>query len=571
MSSLPDRIQPSQIHQLHSPLSEIAVPKASGGPALDSSAALLAVLNQALERVVALGALVGVGVCAGALAVRLMRDRDLRWTWSLVPLAVLLPAGPLSPLSHGWAAAFGVASLYAAADGRRRHRDDLAAGGDLAERAGTRSGPTALLRGASLELAARCADRPRRVPARIKDGRLEVGRDESARPVCVPFGEGGGRHTLVVGATGSGKTVTQTWMVCRAIEAGLAAVVVDPKGDRRMRDALALAARGCGHRFLEWTPLGPTVYNPLARGGASEIADRALAGERFTEPHYLRQAQRYLGHAVRTLQGAGMAASFPSLVELLEPGRLELLSEAVAGKQGHRTREYLASLTARQRADLGGVRDRLAILAESDMARWLDPAMAGEGALDAGTFDLLGAIAERAVVYFCLQADSWPLLAQMLGAAVIGDLRSAMAALQRRPVATVAAIDEFAAIAAEQVAHLFGRARSAGINLVLGTQELSDLRVDGRGQLREQVLGNLSGLIAHRQVVADSVQLVSELGGSVGAWRTSRSSDGRWTQTRVQVPAISAERVRALPPGVAAVIDLADCAPVRLARVHMCG
>ncbi len=37
------------------------------------------------------------------------------------------------------------------------------------------------------------------------------------------------------------------------------------------------------------------AYNPYASGSDSEIADKALAGERFTEPHYLRQAQRFLG------------------------------------------------------------------------------------------------------------------------------------------------------------------------------------------------------------------------------------------------------------------------------------
>jgi hypothetical protein len=556
-----DRIQSSQIHQLQSRFFELPVRNAASQPTLGPSAQLLGLLDRAAERIVSFAAHGSVGVAAGALAVHLMRDRGLRWTWSLVPLAILVPAWPLS---HGWAAVLCIASLYAAAHGRRRHRDDLAAGGDLAERAGARRGPAALLRRAVVELGVRRSARMRPQPAGIRGGRLEIGRDESARAISVPFGEHGGRHTLVVGATGSGKTVTQTWMVCQAIDAGLSAVVVDPKGDRRMRDGLAVAARENGRPFLEWTPIGPSVYNPLAHGGASEIADRVLAGERFTEPHYQSQAQRYLGHAVRTLRDAGAPVSFPPLVELLEPERLELLSETVAGEQAHRTREYLASLTARQRAELGGVRDRLAILAESDMARWLDPAASGGRA-----FDLLGAIGDGAVVYLSLQADSWPLLAQMLGAAVVGDLRSAMAALQRRPVATVAAIDEFAALAAEQVAHLFGRARSAGINLVLGTQELSDLRVEGRGQLREQVLGNLSCLIAHRQVVGESAQFVSDLGGSVGSWRTSYSSDGRWTQTRTKLAAIPAERVRALPPGVAAVIDLAGGGSPRLARIHM--
>ena len=92
----------------------------------------------------------------------------------------------------------------------------------------------------------------------------------------------GAAHTLVVGATGSGKTVTQSWMAVRAIERGMGAVVIDPKGDEELREQLRRAALAAGRQFLEWTPDGGCVYNPFACGGASEIADKALAGERFT-------------------------------------------------------------------------------------------------------------------------------------------------------------------------------------------------------------------------------------------------------------------------------------------------
>ncbi len=43
-----------------------------------------------------------------------------------------------------------------------------------------------------------------------------------------------------------------------------------------------------------WSPGGSAIYNPLARGNPSEITDKALAGEEWSEPHYLRQAQRYI-------------------------------------------------------------------------------------------------------------------------------------------------------------------------------------------------------------------------------------------------------------------------------------
>jgi type IV secretory pathway TraG/TraD family ATPase VirD4 len=355
----------------------------------------------------------------------------------------------------------------------------------------------------------------------------------------------------VLGATGSGKTVTQTWIVGRAIEVGLGAVVVDPKGDSRMHEQLAAVASQCGREFLEWTPAGPNVYNPFGHGSPSEIADRALAGERFTEPHYQRQAQRYLGYAVRALRCAEVTVSLRELVDKLDPASLEELAQRLPDQQGEATNHYLTRLSARQRTDLSGVRDRLAIVAESDLAQWLDPATPGPF-----VFDLLSAMRRRAVVYFALEVDSWPLLARMLAAAIVGDLRGAMSALQHSPVPTVVAIDEFAAVAADQVSHLFGRARSAGISLLLGTQELSDLRMDERSQLRDQVLGNLSSLIAHRQVVCESAETISQLAGTRGVWRTSQTAAGGWTRSRSSAALLAPERIRSLAVGQAAVLDL---------------
>ena len=342
----------------------------------------------------------------------------------------------------------------------------------------------------------------------------------------------------------------------------MAAVVLDPKGDRGMRERVRSAALESGRRFLEWTPDGDCVYNPFARGGASEIADKALAGEHFTEPHYLRQAQRYLGHVVRALRCAEREVSLQAIVEHLDPARLEALARALPQAEAGTTFAYLDSLSSRQQSDLAGVRDRLAIVTESDVGRWLDPDTVG-----AERFELLAAMRERAVVYFSLQSDRRPLLSQMLGAAIVQDLQTAMAASQARPVPTLVVIDEFSAIAAEQVVRLFGRARSAGFSLLLGTQELSDLRPPGRERLLEQVLGNLSVLIAHRQVVPSSAELISSVAGTRGAWRVSRHSDGRATRTRSREPVLDPGRVMSLGRGWAAVLVLEHGGSVRIARM----
>ena len=396
-------------------------------------------------------------------------------------------------------------------------------------------------------------------------GAIVIGSDSSRRAVAIPLGCESGSHTLILGATGSGKTVTETLIVRRAIEQGLGAVIVDPKGDALLREHARAAAQRAGRAFLEWTPSGPSTYNPYGHGSAGEIADKALAGERYTEPHYLRQAQRYLAHAVRALEAVGERATPAGLVELMDPRRLEVLARRVPDEVHARVLfDYLDTLDARQRGGLSGTRDRLAILAESELGRWLAPR---DGA---PALDLLDAVRARSVSYFCLEADRLPLLSSMLAAAIVGDLLTVAASCQSAPVATLVAIDEFSAIAPDGVARLFGRARAAGFSLLLATQELADLRSAGP-ELLEQVLGNVETVVTHRQSVPDSADLVARIAGTRPAWSyteqlTHAVPTGRSSRSRSREFAIHPDVIRTLGRGCAAVsvVSAGRCAVVRI-------
>ena len=155
----------------------------------------------------------------------------------------------------------------------------------------------------------------------------------------------------------------------------------------------------------------------------------------------------------------------------------------------------------------------------------------------------------------------------MLGAAIVQDLQTTVAALQGRPVPTLVVIDEFSAVAAERVVGLFGRARSAGLSLLLGTQELSDLRPPGRERLLEQVMGNLSVLIAHRQVVPGSAELIAGVAGSSG--RVAGLAPQRRphdAHANARGACSMRSEVMSLDPGWAAVIALAGRGGARIAR-----
>lgn len=555
---------------------------------------LLAPFEQLFNQLADTAVHIGEGFVLGLLAAPLVRARHLHWSWPAAALALVVSVrGALGPLAPTLA----TAALTTTLRNRRWHREDLEAGADLAEVARQRHTPLDTLRWglrrlAAVDLSALFVPLRRPRPsalevathagldiraeaplwrralhpssARLAPGQLIVGVDRRSRPVCIPLREGsGGVHTLVIGATGSGKTVTQTAIATAAAQREMAVIVVDPKEDHFMRSELQRSARIAGRPFIEWTPEGPSIYNPFAHGTPTEIADRALAGERYTEPHYLRQAQRYLGHAVRTLRYCEREVSLAELVRQLHPDQLEVLARSLPASRGQEVCDYLDSLHPRQLTDLSGVRDRLAILAESDIGPWLDPRTEG-----APVFDLPGALHERAVLYFGLRADQRPLLSQMLGAAIVQDLQSAVALLQAHPIPALVAIDEFSALGTEHVARLFGRARSAGISLLLGTQEFSDLRVPGQERLLEQVLGNLSTLIAHHQNVPDSAELVARLAGTRGAWSTSLNSSGQRTRTRVREFLFHPHHITEMPRGCAAVLALTG-GPARVSLARM--
>jgi DNA helicase HerA-like ATPase len=150
-------------------------------------------------------------------------------------------------------------SPLACALGAAWHHSDIAHGADYAETACARVGIVGAVRRYSRRLAIKRQ-------GWVSDGRLVVGHDTQGMPVSIPVGYTSGCHTLVLGATGSGKTVSEAWVACRLVEQVHGAIVIDPKGDPMLREQLAAAAEREGRRFLEWTPEGPLAYNPTPRG-----------------------------------------------------------------------------------------------------------------------------------------------------------------------------------------------------------------------------------------------------------------------------------------------------------------
>jgi uncharacterized protein YjiS (DUF1127 family) len=456
------------------------------------------------------GAALGVGVCW------LLQRRRLAWTWALLGYPATYC---LWFVDRRIGVIVLAASITATYLGLTIHGELTQSGGEEARAARDRRGPVTLLRTA---IRRRRARRSRRLTT---EG-LAIGTARGGRVCRIPFGLGDGVHGLVAGATGSGKTVDLASIGEAYVDAGFVAILIDPKGDEDWRSTMEAAAARRGTAFRIWTPTGPNVYNPLARGGPTEIVDKALAAHRWSEPHYELATQRLLGHVLATMQAVGeWPPTLSGVVANMDPERLDALADTAGGPLAERVSAYVDSLTAKSATDLGGGRDRLAVLAESELGPWLDPSL-GDGPV----LDLHQSVLAGEVLYFHLDADRYPAASKLLAAALMIDLVALTSETRHSKLGALLVVDEFAALAAEQVSRLFARARSAGLSLLLGTQSLADLRGarpdDPSDTLTEQVLSNVEFTLAHRIGDPDSAERLARLAGTVPSWTTTHRTSG---------------------------------------------
>ena len=250
--------------------------------------------------------------------------------------------------------------------GARWQRADLAHGADHAEAAHARLGIVDVLR-------RREQDRQLRESGRLDPAMASSSSDATSAgmPVSIPVGyELGLAHAGASARQASGKTVSETWIASRLIEQRPRRGRDRPEG-RSAAPRRAAGPGGPSRTSGSWSGRrrGRWHTTPTRTARDTEIADKALAGEVFTEPHYLRQAQRYLGHAVRVMRAAGVQVTPVSLMAHLDPRELEVSARGSPRSEAEPVQAYLDSLGERQRRDLAGVRDRLSILAESDLGR----------------------------------------------------------------------------------------------------------------------------------------------------------------------------------------------------------
>jgi hypothetical protein len=400
---------------------------------------------------------------------------------------------------------------------------------------------------------------------------IALGTDSRGQPVSIAERELAA-HGLILGASGAGKTTTLLAILCEQVRRGRPVVAIDMKGSPAFAAALADAAADAGRPLRIWTPDGARHWNPLAHGNATELKDKLIATERFTEPHYQRAAERYVQTVLQVLEASHpeRPPTLAEVVRLMDPHRLSGSVRGIPRSQAERVQDYLAGLTHDQLSAVRGLQTRLAIITESHTGRFLQPS---GGPADV---DVRSALSGREVVLFSLNSSTYGKLAAQLGTLVVQDLVCAaghrLSETAREP-ATVA-IDE-ASVMGENLISLFARSREAGIGVLAATQELADFDRVATG-LRDQVLGNTAFKVAHRQDVPSSAQTVAQMAGTEKRWEYTEQvggvlsgayRSGRGTRRLGEQFVVHPNEIKTLGTGQAVLVSKLRGAPASTVRV----
>lgn len=420
----------------------------------------------------------------------------------------------------------------------------------------------------------------RRVAARsgsAPDDGVALGVDADGRQVFVSDQQLSA-HGLILGASGAGKSTTLLRILTSHVARHRSVIAIDMKGSPSFAGELEGAAAAAGRPFALWSIDGPNHWNPLGHGNPTELKDRLIATESFSEPHYKRAAERYAQMALGVLAQAhpGRAPTLAEVATAMNPHRMPAMLRGLPRPVVERVQDYLAELTPDQVSAVKGLRTRLALMCESAAGPFLEPSRDAGGQID-----LRAGLSGDAVIVFSLNSSRYPGLAAQLGTMVIQDLVSAAGerlsgVAGARQSQAIVGIDEFSALGADHVLQLVARGREAGLSIVLATQELADMSRAAHG-LRDQLLGNAAVKIFHRQDVPESAQTAAQLVGTHHVWeRTIQTGGGllgrydtrRSSRRQVERFVIHPNQIKRLTTGEAIVITKQPEAQARAMRVR---
>ncbi len=338
-------------------------------------------------------------------------------------------------------------------------------------------------------------------------------------------------HGVIVGATGAGKTVTIMNFISNAIKTGKPLIVLDGKGERGFwREIFAwscIYSRRDDFQLFSITEENSATYNPMLRGDATELKDKIIGSEVFTEPHYKAICERWLLEEISRLKEEGKGITLKELVDSSSSDQA-----------------------------ITGLKNRLALLTECEFARFLNTERA--------EIDLYKTVMDKKITVLSINIQKYGMTAERLGKMILQDIKTVSSEIQARVEEKdrndcYIIIDEFSSFTNEQFIDCLNKGRSAKFHILLAFQELADLQKAGTHYLG-QVLGNTNLKIIMRQELPQSAETFAKLiGTKTTVKETMQAGDeglltGSGSKRSVEEFIESPNRIKQLRQGEAVVV-----------------
>lgn len=326
---------------------------------------------------------------------------------------------------------------------------------------------------------------------------------------------------LVLGTTGSGKTITQRRFYQRAIRKGYPLIIVDGKPSKENVDGVWELAKINNREFYGFNCGNKAYYNAFSCGGYTELKDKIITLKDQWESDYYRTiAEDYLQTTLEILIKANQKVDLTTISKCLD---FENLAVIVREARDHNLADKIKSLQQYERQALTGLQAHLNVLINSELGEYLN--------FHPEAFNLNQIVEQNAVAYFALPALKFSNFAKVLGKLVINDIKSMIDPLENvKPIFIV--FDEFSVFAGEQVLNLVNMGRGKGVHTILGTQGLADLKkVDP--VFESQLLNCVNTVICHRLNDEDSAESITAWIGTEDSYEVTAVVNAEYSHSNL--------------------------------------
>lgn len=323
-------------------------------------------------------------------------------------------------------------------------------------------------------------------------------------------------HTLLVGASGSGKTKLLEVMIAEAILDGGTCIVIDNKDDFDLADRMydCCARLGRENDFYVLAPFnqGSHTYNPLRTFRTpDDVANRIMAllpsGE--SDAYFAAVSEMVAKWVIRAIILSGEVPTFRRVLSVIihERTRENLLKKLQKEHLTDQVTRDFSALCQRNQEGIDKISSNLQVVLSSLTAGFLDPILSPESSETPRDPDIEwpNIFAKQGVIYISSGSMSNDSVGASLAQIIVKDLLEYIGAWykdkQLNPETApklngTIIIDEAGQSANETLAKVLGTVRGAGVRMVVAMQTLADMEfVMGKPGLEKMTASSYNKII----------------------------------------------------------------------------